>query len=452
MTTDLGKNYASYFFYMLAVKNIDTHTAIRRIVKSLADKDDEQLKIWKAFLDIDEKIIFQTLLIKIYDVILEKVDVFIDTWNAGMKGGDIAALEIAHTFRSVNDMRNAYVWYMKSSSYGNVDATMYVAHCHLQGYGTKKDIHMATMIYYKLGYPLGKEPYPAAIHNLALIYELNGDKEKSIEQFKKACELNYAPSWRHLGKTYINEKKRSDAICCLRKGYELGDQMSGFYLACYPGEPVDNKTLLKLSNMGCVPASLVYAFQILTGVIPLGWREARKYFLISYVRSESGKTIETYCIHILRYLEFFGNGVDPRPDSIGEDYIAWSVKRRRITHSDPIEYARWYRDNGDMRSAHRYFRQTIDNKDSISPMILKEAYINLGYIYLFKILGIQYLHEAHEMFAMVIDLETNPLHKKGYIEAIIFIRKMLTKDRGNTKIVHDTWLAEGHADMAKNIQ
>lgn len=458
MEVDPKRNYASYFFYLLSTGKYTAHESVTEVIRLfLSEKDGNTWRLWNAFLKVEEKFIFQNLLTKIYRVDGEKIDSFMAAWDAGMKGNSEIAFIIGHTFRNRDDMRNAFVWYSKSSNYGNKRATMEVAMCHIKGLGTPKDSHKASMLYYMLGYPPegGPEPCPVAIHNLAVLSYREGNRDKSVEHLNVACTMNYAPSWREVGKLHMEREMKENAIICLKKAIELGDLTAGFILASYPGVPPDIRYLRKLAEKGCAPAAVSYGFQILTGRVNLSWRESRKYFFIGYGRSERGRTLEQYCVHVLRYLEFFGNGVDPRPDGIREDYMFWdkdpSPKRLKIALSEPIEYARWYRDEGDMIKSFEQFQIVIHQKDITSPDIVKEAYVNLGYMFLLRLIGPEQLFNAHEMFGKAAQLEKNPIHKKGFVEAIIFVRKELEKDPKNTKIIHDLWLAEGHSQMAKKV-
>lgn len=456
MKIDPRPNYTSYFFYLLGSGRFTVYEAVKKIIQLfLTKKDGDVWKIWNAFLKVEERLIFQNLLSKIYRVPLSKTDSFMVTWNAGMKGGAHAAFAIANAFRNCSDMRNAFIWYLKSSDYGNREASLEVAFCHLKGLGTPQDTLKASMVYYMLGYPpenSGLTPMAVAVHNLAVIAYRQDDKETAVKHLKVACKMDYGPSWRELGKMYMEKKMHQNAITCLRKATDLLDLTAAFILSTYPGYPKNVKCLRKLADLGCAPAAVSYGFQIIIGNVLFDWREAKKYFMIGYSMAESKRSMEAYCIHALRYLEFFGNGTDPRLTGIDQDYMTHQPgKRLRMSFPDPIEYARWYRDERNMIKASEQFKLVIRQSDITSTEIIKEAYINLGYIYLLRLTGENNLFYAHEMFSRAVNIETNPMHKGEMVEAIILLRTELEKDPRNTKTIYDLWLTEGHTEMAKKV-
>ena len=174
----------------------------------------------------------------------------------GKEVGDVlAALNVAYYLPKNSDERNRTCFelfedILKLSEDGDIFAQNELADMYLYGYGIEGDKEEGVKWLKKSA----ESGYWRSMDELANCY-FNGigvsqDKLKAIDLYKKVYELGSGRAANGIGRIYENQNNSEEAVKWYRKGFEKGDDWSGYNLAyCYYdgiGVPQDELKALEL--------------------------------------------------------------------------------------------------------------------------------------------------------------------------------------------------------------
>ena len=174
----------------------------------------------------------------------------------GKEVGDVlAALNVAYYLPKNSDERNRTCFelfedILKLSEDGDIFAQNELADMYLYGYGIEGDKEEGVKWLKKSA----ESGYWRSMDELANCY-FNGigvsqDKLKAIDLYKKVYELGSVRAANGIGRIYENQNNSEEAVKWYRKGFEKGDDWSGYNLAyCYYdgiGVPQDELKALEL--------------------------------------------------------------------------------------------------------------------------------------------------------------------------------------------------------------